>query len=173
MIGPFLSLRLSNAKFKLQTFRARSMTVARVRRREPVSVRDDIPMTRAERVVVGFIYLECGEGEYSLNQPTTTTTMSPTVASATQNFVNSVAAIFSSLVHSVLAVFQAIFALGKEIISAVVQLVQEVVSLGMQVTGGALHFVTANFFVLAILGGGYYFYTQKQQGRSVGPKRMQ
>ncbi|TRM61408.1 hypothetical protein BD626DRAFT_77243 [Schizophyllum amplum] len=33
--------------------------------------------------------------------------MSPTVASATQNFVNSVAAIFSSLVHSVLAVFQA------------------------------------------------------------------
>ncbi|KAL1682036.1 hypothetical protein EV122DRAFT_204601 [Schizophyllum commune] len=99
--------------------------------------------------------------------------MSPTVASAGSNFVNSIVAIFSSIVHSVLAVFEAIFALGKGIISAVIQIVQEVVSLGVQVCGGAIHFVTANFFVLLVLGGGYYLYTQKQQGRPVAGKRLQ
>ena len=102
-------------------------------------------LSAVERLsILGFIYPASRYRRFT-TLPALHTTMSPTVASAGSNFVNSIVAIFSSLVHSVLAVFEAIFALGKGIISAVIQIVQEVDSLGVQVCGGAIHFVTGEW----------------------------
>ncbi|KIY69649.1 hypothetical protein CYLTODRAFT_314349, partial [Cylindrobasidium torrendii FP15055 ss-10] len=86
------------------------------------------------------------------------------IANAFNEFTNAIISIFLGLFNSVLAVFQAIFALGKDIVGSLVHLVTSVVKLGVDVCQGATGFVFANFFTLAIIGGGYYLYTQNQQG---------
>lgn len=108
--------------------------------------------------------------------------MAPTVASSLSDFLGAVSAIGVQLLNSVIAVFTAIFALGKDILGAFLQLGQSIFKLGVDLFQGVFGFVIgeqpvqnvvcfatdlnspANFFLLAIIGGGYYFYTQRQGG---------
>ncbi|KAK0465320.1 uncharacterized protein EV420DRAFT_952387 [Desarmillaria tabescens] len=91
--------------------------------------------------------------------------MASTISSAFSEFFSVFAGIVMSLFHSLLGVFQAMFALGKDTIVSVLQLGQSIVKLGMDLFQGFFGFVTANFLALALIGGGYYLYTQKYQGK--------
>jgi len=83
--------------------------------------------------------------------------------------VHSLSGIGVSILNAILGVFYAIFALGQTLFASVVQFGQSVLKLGMDVFQGVFGFVAANFFVLLIVGGGYYWYTQNQKGQ--GGKR--
>ncbi|PBL00852.1 hypothetical protein ARMGADRAFT_1006956 [Armillaria gallica] len=91
--------------------------------------------------------------------------MAPTISSAFSEFFSALTGIAMSLFYSLLEVFQAMFALGKDTIGAVLQLGQSIVKLGMDLFQGIFGFATANFLALALIGGGYYLYTQKYQGK--------
>ncbi|KAK0473219.1 hypothetical protein IW261DRAFT_1504953 [Armillaria novae-zelandiae] len=92
--------------------------------------------------------------------------MASTISSAFSEFFTTLTSVVMSLFHSILGVFQAMFALGKDTIGAVLQLGESIVKLGMNLFQGLFGFVTANFLALALIGGGYYLYTQKYQGKS-------
>ncbi|KAJ7597679.1 hypothetical protein C8J56DRAFT_818368 [Mycena floridula] len=98
--------------------------------------------------------------------------MAPTISSALSEFVGSLSAIGLNLVHSVMAIFNAILALFFDVFGAVAQLGQSILKLGLDLFGSVLGFVTANFFLLLVLGGGYYVYTTRQgaSGRRVKSK---
>ncbi|KAI0050734.1 hypothetical protein FA95DRAFT_1474877, partial [Auriscalpium vulgare] len=89
--------------------------------------------------------------------------MSPTIQSAFGNFVGSLTATGASLVNAFIALFTAIFAFGQSILSTIVQFVQSIVHLGLDLFQGITGFVFANFFVIAILGGGYYWWSTRAQ----------
>jgi len=88
--------------------------------------------------------------------------MSTTLISAFVNFFQSLTGIGISLFNSMLAVFQAILALFQQLIQNVIELFQAFVKLGLEVFQGMFGLVTANFFALAVVGGGYYWYTRSQ-----------
>ncbi|KAK0233379.1 hypothetical protein IW262DRAFT_76652 [Armillaria fumosa] len=92
--------------------------------------------------------------------------MASTISSAFSEFFSALTAISISFFHSLLGVFQAMFALGKDTIGAVLQLGQSIVKLGMDLFQGLFGFVTVNFLALTLIGGGYYLYTQKYEGKS-------
>ncbi|KAL0579807.1 hypothetical protein V5O48_002218 [Marasmius crinis-equi] len=92
--------------------------------------------------------------------------MAPTISSAISDFITALTSMASGIINSILAVLSAIMSLGKDIAQTAVHFVMSVVKLGVDLCQGMVGFVAANFFVLAILGGAYYFYTQNQnQGR--------
>ncbi|KAH7921952.1 hypothetical protein BV22DRAFT_1018301 [Leucogyrophana mollusca] len=93
------------------------------------------------------------------------------IASSLTNFLQSLTAIGVSLMYSVLAVFQAIFALGQELVGSVLKVGNSVVTLVLDLFQGVFGFVAANFVALGVLGGAYYLYTLRQQGK--GPKVLQ
>jgi phage-related protein len=86
--------------------------------------------------------------------------MSPTTAitSSISTFVNALLGIALSIFHAISGVLQ-----------AVLNLIQSTIQLGLDLCQGVVGFVTANFLVIAVLGGIYYAYTQKQ-GRRTGVK---
>jgi len=90
--------------------------------------------------------------------------MSPTLTQAFSNFLQSLTGIGISLFNSGLAVFQAILALFQGLLQNIIQLAHAFITLGLDVFQGVLGFVTANFVILGVLGGGYYWYTNRQQG---------
>ncbi|KAF8213291.1 hypothetical protein K438DRAFT_1504391, partial [Mycena galopus ATCC 62051] len=87
--------------------------------------------------------------------------MATTIASALSDFLNAIIAVFFSLLNSVLAFFQAIAVLGKDIIASGVNLVQSFVALALGLLQGAYGFIAANLLAVVVLGGGYYWYTQR------------
>ncbi|KAF7339653.1 hypothetical protein MSAN_02180200 [Mycena sanguinolenta] len=87
--------------------------------------------------------------------------MAATIASALSDFLNAVSAVFFSLVNSVLAFFQAIAVLGKDIFASAINLVQSFVALALGLLQGVYGFIAANFLAVIVLGGGYYWYTQR------------
>jgi hypothetical protein len=108
--------------------------------------------------------------------------MSATFFQAFVNFFQSLTGIGISLLNSAFVVFQAIVALFQSLFQNSIQLVQAFIKLGLDVFQGVLGFITgesqppswascililvslANFLVLAVLGGGYYFYSTRHSG---------
>ncbi|KAG7099470.1 hypothetical protein E1B28_001319 [Marasmius oreades] len=91
--------------------------------------------------------------------------MAPTITSALSEFITALTNVAAGLVNSLLAVFGAILALGTNTAKAVLQFAQSVLKLGTDLCQGVVGFVAANFFVLVVLGGVYYWYTNQNQRR--------
>ncbi|EIW64897.1 uncharacterized protein TRAVEDRAFT_110233 [Trametes versicolor FP-101664 SS1] len=87
--------------------------------------------------------------------------MAPSVSSALGDLLQSLAAIGASLLNSVFAVFQALLALIQELVGSVLQLAQTLFAFAANLLQGAVGFVVANFFAVALVGGGYYWYTHR------------
>ncbi|KAJ8586825.1 hypothetical protein M405DRAFT_771145 [Rhizopogon salebrosus TDB-379] len=96
--------------------------------------------------------------------------MSSIIAALT-NFGQSLAGIGVSSLHSVLAVFQAVFALAQNTVENILKLGQSITTLVMQLFQGVFGLIVANFFAILVIGGAFYLYTLRQQGR--GPKMLQ
>jgi len=94
--------------------------------------------------------------------------MPTSLTNAFVNFFQALTSIGMSLSIAVLAVFQAILALFQQLFQNVMALFQAFVRLGLEVFQGVFGFVTANFLVLAVIGGGYYWYTT---GRGRGARQ--
>jgi len=94
-----------------------------------------------------------------------------TIITALTKFGQSLAAIGISLLYSVLAVFQAVFALAQSTIENILKLGQSISTLVLELFQGVFGFVIANFAVIIVIGGGYYLYMLRQQGR--GPKILE
>lgn len=112
------------------------------------------------------------------------TNMAPSVSSAVGNLLQSLTGIGASLINSVFAVIQAVVALLQELVGSVLQLVQAFVAFVADVCQGVIGFVVgersiripgglsptlthalheANFFGVLLVGGVYYWYTQRQE----------
>ncbi|KAG2080686.1 hypothetical protein BD769DRAFT_1554697 [Suillus cothurnatus] len=91
-----------------------------------------------------------------------------TIVAALMSFSQSLAAIGMSLLYSVLAVFQAVFALVQSTIESILKLGQSITTLVLELFQGVFGFIFANFVAILVLGGVYYLYRLRQQGR--GPK---
>ncbi|KAH8835368.1 hypothetical protein DL96DRAFT_1573920, partial [Flagelloscypha sp. PMI_526] len=92
----------------------------------------------------------------------------PSVTSAISDFTNAVVNIFAQLGQSLIAVFQAIIALFWNAITSILHLGQSVIQLFFELFQGVAGFIVGtigNFLILGVLGGGYYFYTTRQNGR--------
>jgi len=99
----------------------------------------------------------------------------PSLQAAFFDFMQALNAIGNALLSSVMAVFQAIFGLGQQLLGAVFSLFRAVAQLFIDVSQNAIGFVFANFFVLLIIGGGYYWYTNRSasgRGTRKGTKRV-
>lgn len=112
-----------------------------------------------------------------------------TIITALTNFGQSLAAIGLSSLHSVLAVFQAVFGLVQNTIENILKLGQSISTLVLQLLQGVVGFVIggssfqvpcachdscfcpANFVAILAIGGAYYLYMLREQGR--GPKVLQ
>ncbi|OJA21263.1 hypothetical protein AZE42_02537 [Rhizopogon vesiculosus] len=94
-----------------------------------------------------------------------------TIITALTKFGQSLAAIGLSLLYSVLAVFQAVFALAQSTIENILKLGQSISTLVLELFQGVFGFVIANFAAIIVIGGGYYLYMLRQQGR--GPKILE
>ncbi|EEB90004.1 hypothetical protein MPER_11849 [Moniliophthora perniciosa FA553] len=93
--------------------------------------------------------------------------MSPTITSALQDFINAVTSLAAGVINSVLAVFTALWGFGVDIFTTLVQLAQSVLKFGIDLCQGVIGFVVANFFAIAVIGGAYYLYTNRQnQGQT-------
>lgn len=97
----------------------------------------------------------------------------PSVPESFFGFLGSVSAIGTSLLHALLAVVQATLGLGQELVTSIIRLVQALVELVINLAQSVAGFVLANFFVIAILGGGYYWYTKSKQGLGGHRKGLQ
>jgi len=93
------------------------------------------------------------------------------IIAALINFGQSMAGIGVSSLHSVLAVFQAVFALAQNTIENILKLGQSITTLVLQLFQGVFGIVVANFAAILVVGGVYYLYMLRQQGR--GPKMLQ
>lgn len=110
--------------------------------------------------------------------------MAASITQAFSNFLQSLTGIGISIFYASFAVFQAILALFKGLFQNIIQLVQAFITLGLDLFQGVFGFVTgtvkpkhsllssltiplANFVILGVLGGGYYWYTNRQ-GRARG-----
>ena len=113
------------------------------------------------------------------------------IQSAFANFLQALTGIFNGIVNSILAVFQAFLALGQELLSGVFQIGQAVLKLAADLTQDVVGFVlgachlphsgrvffnvtrhcVANFFLLLVLGAGYYLYSTRQGVRETIKKR--
>ena len=112
------------------------------------------------------------------------------IHSAFANFLQALSGIVNGIVNSILAVFQAFLALGQELLSGVFQIGQAVLKLAADLTQDVVGFVlgacdlphswrvfnvtrhcVANFFLLLVLGGGYYLYSTRQGVRETIKKR--
>jgi hypothetical protein len=91
--------------------------------------------------------------------------MSTSLTSAFASFFQSLTGIGISLSMAILAVFQAILSLFQKLLQSVIELFQAFIKLGLGVFQGMFGFVTANFLALAVIGGGYYWYTTSQGRR--------
>jgi hypothetical protein len=111
------------------------------------------------------------------------------LAHAFSNFSQALTNIAFAIMNAAIAVFHAIFQLGQELLTGVVAIFQAVVNLFLELVQDTVGFVfggcfimslfrnsvtdimTANFFVLCILGGAYYLYTTNSRTRSKGKRR--
>ncbi|KIK71290.1 hypothetical protein GYMLUDRAFT_325511 [Collybiopsis luxurians FD-317 M1] len=98
--------------------------------------------------------------------------MAPTVSSAISEFINALTSIFAGLFNSLMAVFQAVFAFFMNIFGSAIQLMQSFLKLGIDMCQGVLGFVIANFFALAVIGGGYYLYTNSNSQKRGGTRKL-
>ncbi|KAG1825629.1 uncharacterized protein BJ212DRAFT_1295028 [Suillus subaureus] len=94
-----------------------------------------------------------------------------TIIAVLMNFGQSLAAIGMSLLYSVLAVFQAVSALVQSTIESILKLGQSITTLVLELFQGVFGLVFANFAAILVVGGVYYLYTLRQQGK--GPKVLQ
>lgn len=87
--------------------------------------------------------------------------MSPTstISSSVTTFVHGIFGI-------VMSIFQAIWG----VVQSVLVLAQSTTQLGLDVFRGVAGFVTANFLLIAVLGGVYYFY--RNRGKGANRKRI-
>jgi len=90
----------------------------------------------------------------------------PSIQAAFIDFIHALGSIGNALLGSVLAVFQASLALGQELFTAVFSLFNAFVQLFVGVTQTAVGFVFANFFAILIIGGVYYWYTNRQPAQT-------
>ncbi|KAL4243188.1 hypothetical protein ABKN59_001002 [Abortiporus biennis] len=86
----------------------------------------------------------------------------PSVQASFYDFSQSVAKILGALLNSLFAVFHAMLALGQQTVAGMFQLGHAIMRLATDLTQGVVGFVFANFFALLIIGGGYYWYTTRQ-----------
>lgn len=94
-----------------------------------------------------------------------------TIIAALTNFGQSLAAIGLSLLYSVLSVFQVAFALVQNTMGGILKLGQSIIVLVLELFQGVFGLILANFAGILIIGGVYYLYTLRQQGK--GPKMLQ
>ncbi|KAK7694376.1 hypothetical protein QCA50_001562 [Cerrena zonata] len=94
------------------------------------------------------------------------------VYSAFANFIQALGGIVGGIMNSVLAIFQAFLALVKALLSGVFQVGQAILKLGADLTQDVVGFVFANFFLILVLGGGYYLYSTRQGARTSIKKRV-
>ncbi|KAI0034924.1 hypothetical protein K488DRAFT_44429 [Vararia minispora EC-137] len=97
--------------------------------------------------------------------------MAPSVQGAIGGFVGSVSHIGSDIVQAVFTLFGAFLAFGQALMTAALQAGQAVLKLGTDLFQSVAGFVFANFFVLMIIGGGYYLYTTRSQGKGKSTRR--
>ena len=111
---------------------------------------------------------------------------------AFSNFAQAISNIAFAVLNAGLAVFNAVVLLGKEIVSAVFDILQAVVQLFTELLQDTIGFIfgerfhllwqtganvngvscLANFFLLLVLGGAYYLYTNySSSSRSKGKRR--
>ncbi|TCD70059.1 hypothetical protein EIP91_005040 [Steccherinum ochraceum] len=90
----------------------------------------------------------------------------PSVEAAFHDFLKALTGIFSAIANSIFGVFRAVLALFQEVFGAVFHLFNALAHLVTDLTQTMFGFVFANFFALLIIGGGVYWYTQRQ-GSSV------
>ncbi|KAH9964469.1 hypothetical protein BC827DRAFT_1187332 [Russula dissimulans] len=85
----------------------------------------------------------------------------PTIQSPLNDFIASIVTAGTSLVQAVLALFHLGLAFGHFWFDQVVQFAQTCIQMGFDLFRGVASFVIANFFILAILGGGYYWWSTR------------
>jgi len=96
--------------------------------------------------------------------------MATSITTALSSFAQAVSNVAFAVFHAALAVFQAIVALFSEIATGILQIGQAVVKLATDLFQDTLGFVLANFFLILVLGGAYYWYSNTQ-GAKRGGKR--